>query len=84
MGTQREGKLFIGGEWRPASDGRTFEVMNPADESVVGTAADATLEDVSAAVGAARTAFDTTAWPADRDFRRGCLQQTQERAAQGS
>jgi aldehyde dehydrogenase (NAD+) len=75
MGTKREGELCIGGEWRTASDGKTFEVINPADESLVGTAADATLEDVSAAVGAARTAFDTTTWQADRDFRRGCLRQ---------
>ena len=28
-------KLYIGGEWREASDGGTFEVLNPADESVI-------------------------------------------------
>src|SRR3984885_11582179 len=71
----REGKLFIGGEWRAASDGGTFEVIHPADESFVGTAADATAADVSDAVGAARTAFDTTTWSTDVDFRRACLRQ---------
>jgi aldehyde dehydrogenase (NAD+) len=75
MNEPREGKLFIGGEWRAASDGGTFEVINPADESFVGTAADATAADVSDAVGAARAAFDTTAWPTDVDFRRACLRQ---------
>jgi acyl-CoA reductase-like NAD-dependent aldehyde dehydrogenase len=75
MNEPREGQLFIDGEWRAASDGGTFEVINPADESFVGTAADATADDVADAVGAARTAFDTTTWSTDTDFRRKCLQQ---------
>ena len=75
MNEPREGKLFIDGEWRAASDGGAFEVINPADESFVGTAADATAADVSDAVGAARAAFDTTAWSTDVDFRRACLRQ---------
>jgi aldehyde dehydrogenase (NAD+) len=75
MNEPREGKLFIDGQWRAASDGGTFDVVNPADESFVGTAADATAADVSDAVGAARTAFDTTTWSTDVDFRRACLRQ---------
>src|ERR1700722_12258007 len=75
MNEPREGKLFFDGEWRAASDAGTFEVINPADESFVGTAADATAADVSDAVGAARTAFDTTTWSTDVDFRRACLRQ---------
>ena len=75
MNGPREGTLFIDGKWRTASDGSTFEVINPADESFVGTAADATADDVSDAVRAARTAFDTTTWSTDTDFRRKCLQQ---------
>jgi aldehyde dehydrogenase (NAD+) len=67
MNEPREGKLFIDGKWRAASDGATFEVINPADESFVGAAADATAAD---AVRAARTAFDTTTWSTDTDFRR--------------
>jgi hypothetical protein len=35
MNEPREGKLFIDGKWI-ASDGGTFEVINPADESFVG------------------------------------------------
>jgi aldehyde dehydrogenase (NAD+) len=69
--------LFIDGEFREASNGARFEVIDPCDESVVGTAADATLDDVAAAVGAARQAFDTTAWAEDRELRKTCLQQLQ-------
>jgi acyl-CoA reductase-like NAD-dependent aldehyde dehydrogenase len=32
MNEPREGKLFIDGKWRIASDGGTFEVINPAAE----------------------------------------------------
>jgi aldehyde dehydrogenase (NAD+) len=75
MTEPREGKLFIDGKWRTAADGATFDDINPADESLVGTAADATAGDVSDAIHAARTAFDTTRWPTDVDFRRRCLRQ---------
>jgi aldehyde dehydrogenase (NAD+) len=75
MNNQNEQLLYIGGEWRAASDGKVFEVVNPADESLVGTAADASLGDVSEAVGAARAAFDQTTWSTDIDFRRQCLRQ---------
>ena len=53
-----EGRLFIDGEFCEAQSGRRFEVINPADESVVGTAADAAAGDVARAVGAARRAAD--------------------------
>jgi aldehyde dehydrogenase (NAD+) len=75
MNEPREGRLFIDGKWRAASDGSTFEVINPADESLVGIAADATALDVSDAIRAARTAFDKTTWATNIDFRRKCLQQ---------
>ncbi|KAH9857240.1 aldehyde dehydrogenase [Lenzites betulinus] len=51
--------LYINGEWRPASDGATFDVRNPATGNVVGTAAAATAEDCAAAVTAAAEAFKT-------------------------
>ena len=44
MTAEYEGRLFVGGEFREAQSGHRFEVINPADESVVGTAADATAE----------------------------------------
>jgi aldehyde dehydrogenase (NAD+) len=78
MGSRRTGHLYIDGEWRDSSDGKTFDVINPADESLVGTAADATLDDVSDAVASARAAFDGTDWSTDVAFRRHCITQLDE------
>ena len=38
--TSYEGRLFIDGEFREAKSGKRYDVINPADESVVGTAAE--------------------------------------------
>jgi acyl-CoA reductase-like NAD-dependent aldehyde dehydrogenase len=58
-----EGKNFIGGEWRPAASGRTFEQRNPAFlHEVTGTFADSSEVDVEAAIAAAQAAFP--AWRA--------------------
>src|SRR4051812_15041405 len=73
-----EGRLFIDGEFREASSGARFEVINPADESVVGTAADGGIDDVTSAVSAARRAADETSWATDHEFRERCLRQLQE------
>src|SRR6185437_11095467 len=50
--------LFINGEWRDAASGATFESHNPATGEVIGTAADAGVADVEAAVEAADAAFE--------------------------
>jgi len=51
---------YIGGEWRPAASGRTFENRNPADtDDLIGTFAASSAEDVAAAVDAAATAFSS-------------------------
>jgi aldehyde dehydrogenase (NAD+) len=70
--------LFIDGDFREARSGKRFDVIFPADESVVATAADAAADDVADAVGAARRAFDETSWATDRGFRQRCLQQLQD------
>lgn len=49
--------LFINGEWVPASDGGTFVTTNPATGETLATCAEATSEDVDAAVKAAWAAF---------------------------
>jgi succinate-semialdehyde dehydrogenase/glutarate-semialdehyde dehydrogenase len=49
--------LYIKGEWRPASDGRTKAVTDPATEDALGTIAMATEADVNAALDAAREGF---------------------------
>jgi succinate-semialdehyde dehydrogenase/glutarate-semialdehyde dehydrogenase len=50
-------ELYIGGEWRPASDGRRFDVLNPADETVLASVASGTVEDAINALDAAEAAF---------------------------
>jgi len=49
--------LYIDGGWRTGSDGARFDVINPADESVLASVASATLEDADAALDAAQAAF---------------------------
>ena len=66
-------QLFIAGEWRDASDGATREIRCPADQSLVTTVAEATAEDATAAVRAARAAFDEGTWPRTPAVERGAL-----------
>lgn len=49
--------LYIKGEWRPASDGQTKPVTDPATEDALGTIAMATEADVDAALQAAQEGF---------------------------
>lgn len=50
-------ELYIGGQWRPASDNAVFTSKNPANGEVLASCAEATKEDVDAAVEAAWKAF---------------------------
>jgi succinate-semialdehyde dehydrogenase/glutarate-semialdehyde dehydrogenase len=52
--------LSIGGQWRPASDGRTIDVVDPATEDLLATVASASVEDAIDAVAAAAEA--AAAW----------------------
>jgi acyl-CoA reductase-like NAD-dependent aldehyde dehydrogenase len=55
-----DGRNFIGGEWRPAASGQTFESRNPARQSdLIGTFPSSGADDVAAAVEAAKAAFET-------------------------
>lgn len=60
--------LYINGKWVPASDGSTFKAFNPSNGEQLSVCAEATKEDVDAAVRAAEAAFP--AWkkvsPIDR------------------
>lgn len=58
--------------------GGAFETINPATEEVLGTAADASADDMDRAIAAARSAFDETGWAADHAFRARCLRQLRE------
>ena len=52
-------QLFIGGQWKDASDGKTFQTTCPADGRVLAQCAEATREDVDEAVRAAWKAFES-------------------------
>ncbi len=62
-------QLFIDGNWRDASSGETFEVLNPLDDSIYAKSAKGTTDDMSAAVVAAKRAFSSyrETLPKDRE-----------------
>src|SRR5260221_13337154 len=49
---------FIGGEWVAAISGETFNSINPATEELIAPVARSGVEDVTAAVEAAKKAYD--------------------------
>src|SRR5580765_789518 len=55
--------LYIDGEWVASANGECSPVVNPSDASVVTELDVATDEQVQAAIGAARRAFDQSVWP---------------------
>jgi aldehyde dehydrogenase (NAD+) len=55
-------QLYIGGQWRPASSGATFPVLDPGTGIRIAECAAATADDVDAAVAAARRAFAEQRW----------------------
>ena len=58
--------LFIDGQWRPGSDGRRFEVVDPSDLTVIAEFAIATESDCMDAVDAAAAAAESWAATAPR------------------
>ena len=65
---------YIGGRFVGSASGDTFDVINPATEEVVTTAARGGAADVDLAVKAAKEAFDDGAWSrAKPSFRRQVL-----------
>ncbi|TMA48696.1 MAG: aldehyde dehydrogenase family protein [Deltaproteobacteria bacterium] len=56
-------RMMIDGQWVEAADGRTYAIPNPATEEIIGTAPDATADDMRRAIAAARRAFDEGPWP---------------------
>ena len=58
--------LLIGGEWVPATGGRTFDVQDPATGAVIATIADASPEDGIRALDAAVAAKESWAATAPR------------------
>ena len=50
-------KFYINGEWVNSLGSETIEVINPSDESIIGSIAAGTKEDIDVAVAAAKEAF---------------------------
>ena len=63
--------LLINGQPVAAATGETFEVVNPARNSIIATVAKAGKEDVDRAVAIARKAFDEGPWPRMNPSERG-------------
>jgi succinate-semialdehyde dehydrogenase/glutarate-semialdehyde dehydrogenase len=61
--------LWIGGEWRKASDQSRFDVIDPATENVITSVASASVDDAKAAIDAASDAFP--GWAAKKPRERG-------------
>jgi 1-pyrroline dehydrogenase len=63
-------KQLIGGEFVDAADGRTADVINPADDQVIANVPASSNEDVDRAVNAADTAFQSwkNTTPQDRSL----------------
>ena len=55
-------RLWIGGEWADARDGRTFPSVNPATEEVIAEVAEAGERDIDRAVSSAREALRGKEW----------------------
>lgn len=64
--------MFLNGAWVEASDGRTREILNPANNELLAVVTDGSEHDAELAIGHARKAFDIGPWPKMR---------AQERAA---
>jgi len=73
-----ENRNLIDGELVDASNGNTFENVNPATEEVLGTVVDGTKDDMERAVEVARRTFDESSWSGDPAFRQKCLRQLYE------
>jgi len=55
--------LYIDGAWTAGEAGGSIDVINPADETVIGRVPEATVKDAVRAIEAARKAFDEGPWP---------------------
>ena len=70
-----EERLLIDGELVDAEGGATYDNVNPANEKIIGPAADASKRDLERAIAASRRAFDETEWCRNVEVRVRCLRQ---------
>jgi acyl-CoA reductase-like NAD-dependent aldehyde dehydrogenase len=55
-------QMYVNGKWTDSSSGETFEVVNPATETVLSSISAGSAQDVDQAVAAARAQFDGGEW----------------------
>jgi len=65
--------ILIGGNWRAADGGESFEVMDPSTGRSIGRASDGTRRDIGDAIDAASAAFD--AWAGTTAYERAAVLQ---------
>src|SRR5476649_606555 len=83
---QQPDKLYIDGQWVPASTGKQISVISPDTEALYVQVAEAGKKDIDRAISAARVAFDSGPWPrlshaARGDFLRAMAEKLRERVA---
>ena len=71
--SRKEYGLFIDGETRTSSSGKTFNTINPFDNKVLASVASAEEDDVDRAIEAAQRAFEVGPWPRMDASERGRL-----------
>ena len=72
-----ESRMLINGRLVAADSGEVFDNVSPATGLVLGTTSAGGSEDMDAAIGAARRAFDDTDWSTNRALRQRVLLQLQ-------
>ena len=81
----QEYQMLIDGDWCPASDGKTFDSVNPSTNVVWSRVPEATAEDVDRAVRAADTALHKGPWSKMTATERGkCLRRLGDLLAENS
>ena len=55
-------QMYVNGKWTDSSSGETFDVVNPATETVLSSVSAGSTQDVDRAVAAARAQFDGGEW----------------------
>jgi aldehyde dehydrogenase (NAD+) len=73
--TNPPAQQYVNGKLSGASNGASYDVLNPATGAVIGQAPDSTPDDVNEAIAAARRAFDETDWSTNVPLRLHVLRQ---------
>jgi len=77
-----EGLLYVNGQLRGASNGATYDDISPWTGEIIGSAPDATADDMNEAIAAARRAFDETDWSTNKTFRRELVKKLGEKLSE--